>query len=85
VYAQVFPKPFVVAVHRSCAAEQAFAQGGATGAISGTVLDPTGAVVANADVRMINQDTGTVTRATKTDASGTFTATLLPVATYTVT
>jgi len=64
---------------------QAFAQGGATGAISGTVLDPTGAVVANADVRMINQDTGTVTRATKTDASGTFTATLLPVATYTVT
>jgi len=64
---------------------QAFAQGGATGAITGTVLDPTGAVVVNADVRIINQDTGTVTRATKTDASGSFTATLLPVATYTVT
>jgi len=64
---------------------QVFAQGGATGAITGTVQDPTGAVVANAEVRIVNQDTGTVTRATKTDASGTFTATLLPVATYTIT
>ena len=64
---------------------QGFAQGGATGAISGTVTDPTGAVLSNADVRIINQDTGTVTRATKTDATGSFTATLLPVATYSVT
>jgi hypothetical protein len=63
---------------------QAFAQGGATGAITGTVQDPTGAVVANADVRVINQDTGTVARTTKTDGTGSFTATLLPVATYTV-
>jgi hypothetical protein len=64
---------------------QGFAQGGATGAITGTVQDQTGAVVANADVRIVNQDTGTVTRTAKTDASGTFTATLLPVATYTIT
>src|SRR5437868_13864537 len=49
---------------------QAFAQGGATGAITGTVLDQSGAVVANADIRIINQDTGTVTRITKTDATG---------------
>ena len=63
---------------------QAFAQGGATGAITGTVQDQSGAVVANGDVRIINQDTGTVTRATKTDATGSFTANLLPVATYTV-
>ena len=63
---------------------QAFAQGGATGAITGTVQDPSGAVVANADVRIVNQDTGTVTRTTKTDATGTFTATLLPVATYAI-
>jgi Carboxypeptidase regulatory-like domain/TonB dependent receptor-like, beta-barrel len=62
-----------------------FAQGGATGAITGTVQDQTGAVVPNADVRIVNQDTGTVTRTAKTDASGTFTATLLPVATYTIT
>jgi Carboxypeptidase regulatory-like domain len=61
-----------------------FAQGGATGAISGTVVDPTGAVVANADVRIINQDTGENTRAAKTDATGSFNASLLPVGTYNV-
>ncbi len=61
------------------------AQGGATGAITGTVVDPSGAYVANADVRIVNQDTGAVTRTVKTDANGSFTAPLLPVATYTVT
>ncbi|HMK21512.1 MAG TPA: TonB-dependent receptor [Terriglobales bacterium] len=64
---------------------QAFGQGGATGAISGTVQDVSGAVVTNAEVRIVNQDTGTVTRTAKTDATGSFTANLLPVATYTVT
>ncbi|PYX92918.1 MAG: hypothetical protein DMG71_16735 [Acidobacteria bacterium] len=65
-------------------AAQAFAQGGATGAITGTVQDPSGAVVAGADVRIVNQDTGVLTRSLKTDANGVFTATLLPVGTYTV-
>ena len=60
------------------------AQGGATGAISGTVQDVSGAVVAGAEVQIINQDTGAVTRTLKTDANGSFTAPLLPVATYTV-
>ncbi len=41
---------------------QTLAQGGATGAISGTVLDPSGAVVSGADVRIVNQDTGALTR-----------------------
>jgi len=68
----------------ACLLARAFAQGGATGAITGTVQDSTGAVVANADVRIINQDTGEVSRTTKTDASGSFTATLLPVGAYTV-
>ena len=63
---------------------QALAQGGATGAISGTVLDPSGAVVAAAEVRIVNQDTGFASRSIKTDASGSFTATLLPAGTYTV-
>ena len=63
----------------------AFAQGGATGAITGTVVDPSGAVVANADVRITNQDTGVLTRAVKTDADGSFTASLLPVGSYTLT
>lgn len=73
-----------LAIFVVCLLGQAFAQGGATGAITGTVQDQSGAVVANADVRIINQDTGTVTRITRTDATGSFTATLLPVATYTV-
>jgi len=60
-------------------------QGGATGALTGTVQDPTGALVANAEVRITNQDTGTLVRTTKTDANGSFTAPLLPVGTYTVT
>ena len=61
-----------------------FGQGGATGAISGTVQDPSGAFVAGADVRITNQDTGVLARSTKTDSTGSFTATLLPVGTYTV-
>src|SRR5215813_5624487 len=62
----------------------AAAQGGATGAISGVVTDVTGAIVAGAQVQITNQDTGVVARTLKTDATGAFTAPLLPVATYTV-
>ncbi len=63
---------------------QAFAQGGATGAINGTVQDPSGAFVAGADVRVTNQDTKLVERSVKTGPDGSFTAPLLPVGTYTV-
>ena len=63
---------------------QALAQGGATGAITGTVQDPSGAVIAGAEVRIVNQDTGVLTRTAKTDANGSFTVPLLPVGTYTV-
>jgi hypothetical protein len=65
-------------------AAHALAQGGATGAISGTVLDPSGAVVSGAEVRIVNQDTGSLTRTITTDANGLFTATLLPVGSYAV-
>ncbi|MGA7551808.1 MAG: carboxypeptidase regulatory-like domain-containing protein, partial [Candidatus Sulfotelmatobacter sp.] len=61
-----------------------FAQGGATGAIGGVVQDASGAVIANAKVSIKNEATGEVLRQVTSDASGLFTATLLPGGTYTV-
>jgi Carboxypeptidase regulatory-like domain len=63
---------------------QAFAQGGATGAITGTIQDPSGAFVPNADVRITNQETGVLERSVVSGADGSFTAPLLPVGEYTV-
>jgi hypothetical protein len=62
----------------------AFAQGGATGAIGGVVKDASGAVIANAKVSVTSEATSEQLRQVTTDASGLFTATLLPVGTYTV-
>jgi carboxypeptidase family protein len=73
-----------VAVMGLSLAGQMLAQGGATGAITGTVQDKSGAVVAGAKVRIISQEKGVLARTTSTDASGSFTAQLLPVGTYTV-
>lgn len=72
---------FLIAVFAS----RGLAQGGATGAITGSVQDPSGAFVANAEVRITSQDTGVLVRTVKTDTNGSFTAALLPVGTYTVT
>jgi len=62
----------------------AFGQGGATGAIAGTVQDPSGAFVANANVRITNQDTNVQERSVTTGADGSFIAPLMPVGTYSV-
>src|SRR5215469_12341486 len=62
----------------------ALAQGGATGAITGTVQDPTGALIASATVEIVSEATGQVVRDLTTDSSGSFTATLLPVGSYSV-
>ena len=65
-------------------ARGAWAQGGATGAISGTVQDASGAVIQNAKVNIQSEGTGEVVRQVTSDSSGLFTATLLPVGTYTI-
>ena len=62
----------------------ALGQGGATGAITGTVEDPSGAVIANATVRVTDQETTVLQRTLITGPDGTFTAPLLPVGTYMV-
>jgi len=60
----------------------AFGQGGATGAISGTVVDVNGGEVAGADVQIINSSTDGLVRRLTTGADGSFEATLLPPAKY---
>jgi len=77
-------KSMAVGVFIACLSGLMFAQGGATGAITGTVSDASGAVVAGAKVDIVNEATGQVERHVTTDSAGAFTATLLPVGTYTV-
>jgi hypothetical protein len=61
----------------------AAAQVGATGALSGVVSDPTGAVVENAKVRAVEQATG-AKRETTTNQDGHYTLPALPVGEYQV-
>src|ERR1700756_5647461 len=52
--------------------------------ISGAVTDPSGAVIAGAEVTVTNTLTGLTTRVTSAD-NGTYVVPLLPVGTYTLT
>lgn len=61
-----------------------WAQGGATGAISGTVQDASGAVIQNAKVDIRSEATNEVVRQVTTDSSGLFNAPLLPAGTYAI-
>src|ERR1700736_1132602 len=65
-------------------AELVLAQGGATGAINGTVQDSSGAVLSGARVDVISESTGQIVRQLATDSSGVFTVPFLPVGTYSV-
>jgi Carboxypeptidase regulatory-like domain len=55
-----------------------------TAAFSGSVSDPSGARVANANVTLSSPEKG-ITRVFKTDAEGNFSFALLPASTYTLT
>lgn len=79
-----FTKLFAVALLVFALACISFAQGGATGAITGTVQDPSGGVIAGAKVNIVSAATGQSVRQLSTDSSGAFTATLLPVQTYSI-
>src|SRR5215467_12200464 len=59
------------------------AQTAATGAIAGVITDPSGASVANANVKITSEETGD-TRSAMTGANGSFVVSLLPPGQYTV-
>src|SRR6266851_3920848 len=63
---------------------RAYGQGGATGAISGGVVDTSGGSVAGADVQIIDTRTEVVVRKLPTGSDGSFVATLLSPGTYSV-
>lgn len=65
-------------------APETWSQGGARGAIAVTVTDPSGAVIAGAQVEIINQQTGVTERNVVTAGDGRFIAPLLPVGVYRV-
>jgi len=62
----------------------AVAQDATTGSISGTVTDASGALIKGATVTLINTDRNHVERTLTTSGSGFFTATSLPLGTYSV-
>src|SRR5215471_15006741 len=55
-----------------------------TGAIGGTVLDPSGAAVPRATVTLTNTDRNQVVRTVITDTNGVYSATFLPIGPYSV-
>ncbi|MDP9146891.1 MAG: TonB-dependent receptor [Acidobacteriota bacterium] len=66
----------------SIVAVRAYAQGGATGAVSGVVVDTSGASVADAEVQIIDSATSLLARKLPTGTDGVFAATLLPPGIY---
>jgi len=73
---------FLLAICSLLLASQAVAQDAATGAIHGTVLDPTGAHIAQASIVAVNSATGVRYSATS-NAEGRFALELLPPGDYT--
>src|SRR6266446_5728332 len=63
---------------------RAYGQGGATGAIAGSVVDTSGASISAADVHIISASTESIVRKLSTNADGEFVATLLPPGNYDV-
>ena len=73
---------FLIALLDLGAGSALYGQGGATGAISGLVMDSSGSSIADAEVQIINSGTETLVRKLPTTSEGTFVATLLPPGSY---
>ncbi|MGB8474413.1 MAG: TonB-dependent receptor [Candidatus Acidiferrum sp.] len=63
---------------------RAYGQGGATGAISGVVVDSSGGTIAAAEVQIIDARTGSIVRTLPSNTDGIFVAPLLPPGSYSV-
>lgn len=61
-----------------------FAQGSATGALSGSVVDSTDAVIVGAKVELVGAATGETFRTETTNSAGLFTFTLIPAGSYNI-
>jgi Carboxypeptidase regulatory-like domain len=81
---QVLPGVFLIAICNLLLGSAVWSQGGATGAISGEVIDSSGSSVADAEVQIINTATEALVRKLQTSADGSFVATLLPPGSYSV-
>src|SRR6266404_4890756 len=75
---------FLLAVFSLSSSRALYAQGGATGAISGQVIDSSGSSIADAEVQIVNTATEVLVRKIPTTADGAFVATLLPPGNYSV-
>ena len=65
------------------AAMSLFSQTGGTGAITGVLTDPAGAIIPQGDVKAVNVETGDA-RSTVTSAAGSYLISLLPPGVYRV-
>jgi hypothetical protein len=74
----------ILALALGVMATNAYAQGGVTQPLAGTVVDASGAVIPGADVSAKHNGTGVVTTAV-TNSEGVFSMAAMPVGTYTVT
>jgi hypothetical protein len=74
----------VVLLIGSLSGTRAYGQGGATGAISGMVVDTSGGFIAGADIQIIDARTEVLVRKLPTGSDGSFMVTLLPPGSYSV-
>jgi len=79
---KIFVGVFLLFVFSLGSGSPAYSQGGATGAISGQVIDTSGSSIADAEVQIINRGTEALVRKVPTTSEGTFVATLLPPGSY---
>src|SRR5437867_13327141 len=75
---------FLVAVFHFGLGSAAWGQGGATGAISGQVIDSSGSSIAGAEVQIMNASTETLVRKVPASSEGTIFAALLTPSYYDV-